>query len=167
MSKIFWNTVGIFFVASIALATYSNVQTGPLVTSWTACTVTSPTATNSTFLNVFCSQEGDRLRVEGEMRFTGAGGAGAVFRIQLPSGYVINTAKLPNGTATGSGEASSAGFCTAWDDASVGYRVVCPTIYDTGGTQNQVKWVIGGGDILDSDLANGDSFNFKIEVPVR
>jgi phosphate-selective porin len=139
----------------------------PVKTKRSACTVTSPTATNMTFTNVFCWQDGQHLRIEGQAKFTGSGGAGAIFRIQLPTGYVIDTTNIPAGTTVSGGEASSTGYCTEWDDASVTYRTVCPVFYDTSGVQNQVKFEYqGGGDLLDSDIALNDSFNFKIEVPI-
>lgn len=141
----------------------SQPQLGP---SRKACTITASASANMTLKNVFCWQIGDTLRIDGEMNFTGAPGSGSIWRIQIPSGFTINTAKLPNGSATSGGEASRTGFCTAWDDADVGYRVLCPVFYDTGGTQNQIKFVIGGGDLLDNAIANNDSINFSIEVPV-
>lgn len=158
----------LFLAPILVYAGYAEIGASPqLGPARTACTVTTNSgATNYAFIGTNCWQIGDTLHIEGQLRFTGAGGAGAVFRIQLPTGYTIATGKLSNGTVTSAGEASATGGCRTWDDASVGYRVACPVFYDTGGVQNQVAFELGGGNILDSDFAVNDSFLFKIEVPV-
>lgn len=124
-------------------------------------TVASGTTDASTIPS-FCWREGDSLVIEGMAKIGATGGTGgAVVRLVLPSGqgYVIDTAKLSNGTAN-SNDASTTGPCTILSAAT--YRTICPFYYST----TEIQFTNGAGMLTGADLIANAEMRFLIKVPI-
>lgn len=71
---------------------------GTPITDWNSCTLTSTWVANTT-LTSRCRRVGDELEVKGLVTLSGAPTAAAL-SMTLPSGYTIDTSKLPGSTSS-------------------------------------------------------------------
>jgi hypothetical protein len=120
--------------------------------------------TNATAVTKW-ARMGQFLRVDGQVRWTGAGGAGS-FTVDLPGAEagtpLIDTTSLCGGTDTANGTASACGPLGWWFDNGNGWLFVAPRFVDT----NTVGFTINTQVLNGNQFANGDSLNFTIIVPI-
>lgn len=151
--------ISLFFVGLSAQAQVLSLKS--ITTSRQTCTPVLTGATNST-LTARCWRVGDSLYIEGRALFSGAGGAGTAVTLTLPSGYVIDTAKLSGGTAVGNDSSTSLGKSWWWDQG------IAPKSLDAvyASTTSATFQDHGAGVVLLSSFGAGDSIKFKLEVPI-
>lgn len=134
------------------------VINAPIESDWRSYT---PTASSNTNISVNASQwkrVGDSLHVKGRVTWSGAGGSGD-FTITLPSGLLIDTAKLE----------------AVLDDTAIGYAMW----YDNGTDRNagnviyfdqdQVGFAFhgAGSPFTGSSAASGDELSWEFIVPIE
>lgn len=134
-----------------------------LTTPVTAYTATFSSLTNATAVTNW-HREGQYIVIEGKVKWTGAGGAGA-FTVTLPGAAagspVIDTAALTGGTGVANATTTFLGT-GYWFDSGNGWLFIYP-VYATTTTVGFVM----NTQILDGvQMANGDALNFTIRVPI-
>jgi hypothetical protein len=127
-------------------------------------TATFSSLTNATAATFF-AREGQFLRISGQVKWTGAGGAGN-FTVALPGAVagspIIDTAFLPGGTGTANGTVSMCGSLGYWFDNGNGWLFVAPIFATTTTVGFACNTQVITGDLF----ANGDMLNFEIKVPI-
>lgn len=116
--------------------------------------------TNTVINKAFWSRFGSYMMIQGIITFNGAGGAGALVTVALPSGYTIATANLPAGTADDS--TSSLLGSAEWFDSGTASKYLFPR-YAGAST---IKFNENPGALLDNALASGDAVKYCVFVPI-
>lgn len=101
------------------------------------------------------------LHLEGVITFAGAGGAAVAAVLVLPSGYVIDTAKLGGGSVTTTNGSSILGVGEFWDQG-VGPKPA----YVQFVTTTSVGFHNSTGILQLADFGASDGLKFKVEVPI-
>lgn len=131
----------------------------PIISQRAACTLTYACNTAATHV-AMCSRVGDMLHVEAISTFTNASDATTCTAV-LPSGYVIDTAKLAGATAATNVGASLLGT-GVWQDAGTAFKVIQFMYAST----TSVKANENPGLLAGNQMANGDSIKWVFSVPI-
>lgn len=142
--------------ATISNLTYTGFQSTRAFSGWTAYTPTVSNNTNMSKREGFWSRVGDSMLIRVGCEWNGAGG-GADFTVAIPSGFAIDTAKLPTNTVLSLGNGQ-------WYDASVSRKIVAVRYNST----TVVSFDVSGGTSLiqGTDFADQDDLTFQIIVPI-
>jgi hypothetical protein len=142
---------------------------GVIVTDWETCTVTGSWIANTTY-TARCKRQGDNLLVRGTLTISGGAPTSANLSINLPSGYSIQTSKLPstNNTYTFLGNAkiredgvgTADGFAVYNDSTSVNILYLKLTSTDDSDGYGAVTATVPGS------FNTGDAVYFDFTVPV-
>lgn len=140
----------------------SNIALNTPITNWVSYTPTLNSITSVSSRTAYWRRVGDSMEVKGQVAYNGAGAAGT-FSVAIPSGYTIDTAKLPAGT----GDANNGGGALGelfWEDAGTNYRLAS-AVYSTS---TAVVFILDSAvTTLDSSsFANGDGVSFKFTLPI-
>ena len=142
--------------ATISNLTYTGFQSTRAFSGWTAYTPTVSNNTNVAIREGFWRRIGDSMELRVGVAWNGAG-AGADFTVELPTGYTIDTAKLPSNSILSLGKGQ-------WADASTSRKIVAVRYNST----TVVSFDVSGGTSLipGTDFADGDSLTFQILIPI-
>lgn len=132
---------------------------GPYISDWTSTTCTLSDTTNTANRTFYSRRVGDSLELTGTWTYS-AGGAGSNLTVTIPSGYTIDTAKMPS--TSGIGYYGSA----AWYDASATKTYTLTPVYTSTttfqfGEDSTVNGLWDG-----TQAAASDSVGFFIRVPI-
>lgn len=150
-------TKGDVRISSVTISTLSVTSiSAPSLTAWTAYT---PTVSDTTSVNLrsgFWRRIGDSMELRVGVEWNG-GGAGATFTVELPSGYTMDTAKLPANTVLSLGTGQ-------WYDASTSRKIVAVRYNST----TTVAFDVSAGTSLlnGTDFADQDDLTFQILIPI-
>lgn len=158
--------------ASTAAIKFDNVSVGPqaklygsVVTDWVSYTPTVGLSTNTANINGKWRRVGDSIEVIASFELIGTPAAGSA-TISIPSGYVIDSTKLPAGSQSVN-EGNSAFFGSGiWEDSGVGYKslnvgynsTTSILIYDTESGSSSA--------LTAAKLANGDAVGISFKAPI-
>lgn len=142
--------------ATISNLTYTGFQSTSAFSTWAAYTPTVSNNTNVSIREGFWRRIGDSMELRVGVAWNGAG-AGADFTVELPTGYSIDTAKLPSNSILSLGTGQ-------WADASTSRKIVAVRYNST----TVVSFDVSGGTSLipGTDFADGDSLTFQILIPI-
>lgn len=145
-------TVSSMTVTSLSVSSIAS----PALTAWAAYTPTVSDNTNVAIREGFWRRIGDSMELRVGVAWNGAG-AGTDFTVELPSGYTIDTAKLPSNSILSLGNGQ-------WADASTSRKIVAVRYNST----TVVSFDVSGGTSLipGTDFADGDSLTFQILIPI-
>lgn len=134
-------------------------------TELTDYTATFSSLTNATAATKW-ARNGQWMIIEGQVKWTGAGGAGA-FTVTItgtgaPTGITIDTAKLCGGTNTANGSVSMLGPPGYWFDNGTGWLFIFPVYVNT----TTVGFIMNAQVLNGSQFASGDMINFSLRVPI-
>lgn len=150
-------TKGDVRISSVSVSTLSvTVIKSPSLTTWISYT---PNVSNTTSIAIrqgFWRRIGDSMELRVGVAWNGAG-SGADFTVELPTGYTIDTAKLPSNSILSLGTGQ-------WADASTSRKIVAVRYNST----TVVSFDVSGGTSLipGTDFADGDSLTFQILIPI-
>jgi len=140
-------TVTALYVSSISI---------PSLTSWTSYTPTLSDATNVAIRQGFWRRIGDSMELRVGVAWNGAG-AGTTFTVALPSGYTMDTSKLPTNAVLSLGNGQWYDFSDTRKIIAVRYNSTTTVAFD----------VSAGTAILDgTGFADGDDLTFQILIPI-
>lgn len=142
------------------LASAQVIQPGkPIFTKKASCTLTYSCNQSATHA-AYCWRQHDQYCVDSQSTYVGASNA-VNCTIALPSGYVIDTAKLSGGTGTSNQKATYLGS-GQWQDAGTAFKYL-QVMYasTTSVVLNENPGVLQG-----SSLANNDSIKVNFCVPI-
>lgn len=150
-------TKGDVRISSVTISTLSVTSIkAPSLTAWVAYTPTVSNNTNVATREGFWRRIGDSMELRIGVAWNGAG-AGSDFTVELPTGYTIDTTKLPSNSVLSLGTGQ-------WYDASVSRKIVAVRY----NTTTVVAFDVSGGTSLipGTDFADGDSLTFQILIPI-
>ena len=133
-----------------------SVAYGCPVTSVESYTPLLNSTSNVSFNTGYWTRVGDKLRVEGRIKWSGSGTG--TLTLGLPSGKTIDTSKHSyTATQTQVGTAN-------WFDAGVGWNDMT-VVYDS---TTSVRFAVynGGGNFSQTSTANNDEISYQFEVPI-
>lgn len=105
---------------------------------------------------------GDSIYIEGGFTISGGGGGAAeTITVSLPSGLLVNTAKLSTGTSTTNPGGPLFGACV-WFQQGAAWRVVWPTYSTTSNFRFYNNTQIFSAD----QLGDGDGVHYNINLPI-
>lgn len=145
------------------LASAQVIQPGkPIITKKAACTVTFDAATTSVISSnvAFCWRVQDQLHIDGYMQVSASAAGASQVTLTIPSGYVIDTTKIPNTNTDHTAAAVGPGRTANLDV----YRNVTP-VY--GGTNTTVRFLNATAYLFPTDFtASAKNLRYKLELPI-
>lgn len=158
--------------ASAYTVEFDNLQVKPSryvygtpITDWVSYTPTTGLTTNTSNLSGHWRRVGDSMQINARFELVGTPAAGSS-TISLPSGYVIDTTKLPASTNSVN-EGNSTFFGSGiWEDSGVGYKSL-NVAYNTTTSIIIHDTESGSSSALTAaKLASGDSVGISFQVPI-